>query len=406
MDLMGHGPHSVSNQSRWTVPQSCHELSTLHAAIRHRTNVVRTALDTTFRSTHASCTPNLGSTRFIHYFGQNITTPQKNRSTTMVRAASPALTESTESSTMEATRTETLWTELQRIQQKEMEALKRQRDALEEEKESMNTLTPDDSEIVTINVGGEVIMQTTRDTICLAAPGSRFAALFSGRWEDQVVKDAEGCIFLDHDPELIRLIVNYLRIKRIDDPCQPKVDPPTAPEAKRQEWCCLLEHYGLTSFFTKPFSSLDVAKITVVQPHGSFVSTERVGDSLQLAYNGSNTRYFVACTPCLVPGTQSSWKITINNNPGWLFLGLIGKTSGLQNSFSDPTSFGWMHSNQVYVAGVAKGGIGGWTTFTQGECLHFCLDGAKLTMFSVTKKKRFVMDNVPAGDQFIHLNLS
>jgi hypothetical protein len=268
----------------------------------------------------------------------------------------------------------------------------------------MNTLSPDDSEIVTINVGGEVILQTTRNTICLAAPGSRFAGLFSGRWEDHVVKDAQGRIFLDHDPELIRLIVNYLRIKRIDDPSKPKVDPLTAPEAKRQEWFCLLEHYGLTPFFTKSCSSLDVAKITVVQPRGSLVWTQRVGDSLQLAHRGSDEYCFVACTPCLVPGTQSSWKVTINNNPGWLFLGLIGKTNAKESSFSDPTSFGWTYSSSVYIAGANKGGIGSWTGFTEGECLHFCLDGATLTMFSVTKNQRFVIDNVPAGDKFIHFN--
>jgi hypothetical protein len=255
-----------------------------------------------------------------------------------------------------------------------------------------------------------VILQTTRDTICLAAPGSRFAALFSGRWEDQVVKDPQGRIFLDHDPELIRLIVNYLRIKRIDDPCKPKVNPPTAPEAKRQEWFCLLEHYGLTPFFTKSFSSpftpLDISKVGV-QLHRSLLSTHRVGDSLQLTYeSSSNAYYFVACTPCLVPGTQSSWKITINKleNNRWIFLGLIGKASGLQNSFFDPTCFGWASFNHVYIAGANQGAIGGWTGFTEGECLHFCLEGAKLTMFSVTKNQRFVIDNVPAGDQFIHLN--
>jgi hypothetical protein len=73
-----------------------------------------------------------------------------------------------------------------------MEALKRQRDALEKEREFMKTLAPYDSEIITINAGGEFILQTTRDAVCLAAPGSRFAALFSGRWEDHVVKDAQG----------------------------------------------------------------------------------------------------------------------------------------------------------------------------------------------------------------------
>jgi hypothetical protein len=118
----------------------------------------------------------------------------------------------------------------------------------------------------------------------------------------------------------MRLIVNYLSIQRIDDPSNPKVDPLTAPEAKRQEWFCLLEHYGLTSFFTKsfspfsPFSPLDVAKTSVEQPHGSLVSTQRVGDSLQLSHEGSsNAHHFVGCTPCMVPGMQPSWKVRNKN---------------------------------------------------------------------------------------------
>jgi hypothetical protein len=123
--------------------------------------------------------------------------------------------------------------------------------------------------------------------------------------------------------------------------------------------------------------------MTVVQSHDSPVSTQRVGDSLQLTHEGSsNAHHFVACTPCLVPGTQSSWKVTINKlrNNHWLFLGLIG------------------------LAGNNSSGTGGWTHFTEGECLHFCLDGAKLTMFRVIKNERFVIDNIPAGDKFIWFN--
>jgi hypothetical protein len=105
--------------------------------------------------------------------------------------------------------------------------------------------------------------------------------------------------------------------------------------------------------------------MTVVQSHDSPVSTQRVGDSLQLTHEGS-----------------SSWKVTINKlrNNHWLFLGLIG------------------------LAGNNSSGTGGWTHFTEGECLHFCLDGAKLTMFRVIKNERFVIDNIPAGDKFIWFN--
>jgi hypothetical protein len=330
----------------------------------------------------------------------------------MVRTASPALTESTESSTMEAaptTRTENLWAELQQIQQQEMDALKQQRDALEQEKEAMNTMAPDGGEIVTINAGGECIIQTTRDTICLAAPGTRFACLFSGRWENHVVKDAQGRIFLDHDPELIRLVVNYLRTKRLADPNDPPLDPPIAPKGKRREWFYLLKHYGLTALFTK-YSLLDVAKITVVQPHGSLVSTQQVGDSLHLTVESRENSYFVACTPCLVPSTPSSWKVTINQRPSYneVFLGWIGKTSAPQYSHNDPTSFGWTWK-QVYFAGSCyyrAGNNESWTGFTEGECLHFCFDGTKLTMFSVIKNQYFVIDNIPAGGKFIHFNFS
>jgi BTB/POZ domain len=324
----------------------------------------------------------------------------------MVRTASPALTESTEATDVETTaRTESLWAKLRQIQQAEMEALKRQRAELEQEKASMNTLAPDASDIVTINVGGQVILQVHRDTLCLAAPGSRFAALFSGRWEDHCVKDAQGSIFLDHDPELIRMIVNYMRIKRVEDPVDVPVDPPTPPDEKHQEWACLLKYYGLTAFFTKPFSSLDVSKLTVIQPQGSSVSTQRVGKGLQLSY-GCQGHYFVACTPCLVPGTMSSWKVTISklSSGGWILLGLIGKINAANSSYADSTSFGWAGSSQVYVAGSHKPGASGWTDFTEGECLLFGLANNKLTMFSVTKAQHFVIDGVPDGENFIHFN--
>jgi hypothetical protein len=330
----------------------------------------------------------------------------------MVRTASPALTESTEATVVETRtthRTETLWTELQEIQQNEMETLQRQRAELELEKASMNTLAPDASDIVTINVGGELILQATRDTLCLAAPGSRFAALFSGRWEDHCVKDLQGRIFLDHDPELVRMMVNYMRIKRVEDPTAP-LDPPTAPETKGPEWFCLLDHYGLTELFTKPsspYSPLDVSKLTVIQPGGSNVSTQRVGKGLQLSYSASSNDYcFVACTPSIVPGTQSSWKVTINKlpNSNCTCLGVIGSANVTFTSFADSTSYGWGGNTQVYVAGSNRSSAGGWTKFTEGECLLFGFANNKLTMYSVTKSKHFVIDEVPDGEKFIHFN--
>jgi hypothetical protein len=255
-------------------------------------------------------------------------------------------------------------------------------------------------------LGGELILRVHRDTLCLAA-GSGFAALFSGRWDDHCVRDELGHIFLDHNPDLIRIIVNHLRIKRIEDPFEP-VDPPHVPDEHQQEWFCLLKYYGLTSFFTKLFTPLDVYNIMVVQPRGSRVVSQYDGQGLKLCYDiPPNEHQFVACSPCLVPGTQSSWKVTINkiSSSGWFFSGLIGHTSADRKSFNDPTSFGWANSGQGYVAGTYRHPMnGGWTGFTEGECLHFCLKETKLTMFSVTKAKRFVIDQVSAGEKYIHFN--
>jgi hypothetical protein len=86
-------------------------------------------------------------------------------------------------------------------------------------------------------------------------------------------------------------------------------------------------------------------------------------------------------------------------------LGLIGNAVADETSYADPTSFGRAIGGQVYVAGTGRPSSGGWTGFTKGECLHFCLVENKLTMFSVTKAMYFVIGVVPAaGVMFIHFN--
>jgi hypothetical protein len=57
-----------------------------------------------------------------------------------------------------------------------MDQLKRQRALLEQEKEAMNSLPPNVSDIVSFNLGGEIFVQAHRDTL-LFPVGSRFAAL-------------------------------------------------------------------------------------------------------------------------------------------------------------------------------------------------------------------------------------
>jgi hypothetical protein len=72
-----------------------------------------------------------------------------------------------------------------------------------QEMEALNT-------VIKLNVGGRQYC-TTRSTLT-GFPGTMFEALLSGR--HAVVRDSEGAIFLDRDPEIFESILTYLRDPR------------------------------------------------------------------------------------------------------------------------------------------------------------------------------------------------
>ena len=109
-----------------------------------------------------------------------------------------------------------------------------------------NTNVPEHDSIVTINAGG-TIFQALRSTLCLP-PGDDVA--FKKLFEENLESDT--VFFLDHDPELIAIVLNFLRAKKIEDPFDPIVEPPVVPDAKRSDFRRLLNYYGLTAFFFYP----------------------------------------------------------------------------------------------------------------------------------------------------------
>eukprot|EP00123_Amoebidium_parasiticum_P006979 comp17793_c1_seq1/m.17856 comp17793_c1_seq1/g.17856 ORF comp17793_c1_seq1/g.17856 comp17793_c1_seq1/m.17856 type:complete len:516 (-) comp17793_c1_seq1:120-1667(-) len=68
-----------------------------------------------------------------------------------------------------------------------------------------NSFSPED--IVTLNVGGR-IFQTTQKTLC-KIKGSMLAAWFSGR--HTLVRDGNGHVFIDRDPNMFEIVLGYLR---------------------------------------------------------------------------------------------------------------------------------------------------------------------------------------------------
>ncbi|KAK0409741.1 hypothetical protein QR680_004727 [Steinernema hermaphroditum] len=70
----------------------------------------------------------------------------------------------------------------------------------------------DQQKIVNLNVGGQRF-STSKQTLT-SVPDTFFTSLLSGRIP--LVKDETGAIFVDRDPLLFRLILNYLRTKQVD----------------------------------------------------------------------------------------------------------------------------------------------------------------------------------------------
>lgn len=67
------------------------------------------------------------------------------------------------------------------------------------------------SEIVTLNVGGQRF-DTTRHTL-LSINDTFFSVLLSGRLPSS--KDQTGALFIDRDPALFAIILNYLRTNQL-----------------------------------------------------------------------------------------------------------------------------------------------------------------------------------------------
>lgn len=84
--------------------------------------------------------------------------------------------------------------------QKQLQDLKKERQTWDEEKLSIEKRIASASPIINLNVGGEK-MSTSRATLTLIE-GTLLATMFSGKWEDKLMKDADSYIFLDYDPNV------------------------------------------------------------------------------------------------------------------------------------------------------------------------------------------------------------
>ena len=114
--------------------------------------------------------------------------------------------------------------------------------ALKVEKESMMKIEVEDDDVISLNIGG-TIMAAARSTLC-QVEGSLLASMFSGRWEDRLKKDKHGNVFLDFNPDCFKLILNYLRAKKLEKP-NSSARKPTPPKEEESNYWNLIDYLGL-----------------------------------------------------------------------------------------------------------------------------------------------------------------
>lgn len=99
-------------------------------------------------------------------------------------------------------------------------------------------------EIINLNVGGTKI-STTRQTLTLV-PDTFFSALISGRIPS--MKDDSGATFIDRDPSMFKIILNYLRTKQL-----PAIENSLLDSLKHEA-----EFYGITPLVRRLEICLDL----------------------------------------------------------------------------------------------------------------------------------------------------
>jgi hypothetical protein len=110
-----------------------------------------------------------------------------------------------------------------------------------------------------LNVGGQRVV-ARRETLC-QFPTTRLAALFSGRWENRLLRDKKGRVFLDVNPACFKKIVDFHNLYKIADPDDPPSLPEVAPEDKAT-FDRLCDFFGLTEALAPPVPELDSAIVS------------------------------------------------------------------------------------------------------------------------------------------------
>jgi hypothetical protein len=126
------------------------------------------------------------------------------------------------------------------LQKRHQDILKRQ-NALKED-HGGSDVSP--SDVIQLNVGGTEMI-ARRGTLT-AIKGSRLEVLFSGRWENKLLRDEDGRVFMDLDPVVFKSLLDLLFIVKMN------------PSAKIAHESDMLSFY--MTYFVEPVSNQSKSK--------------------------------------------------------------------------------------------------------------------------------------------------
>mmetsp|Transcript_26634 Transcript_26634/g.61290 ORF Transcript_26634/g.61290 Transcript_26634/m.61290 type:complete len:259 (-) Transcript_26634:374-1150(-) len=217
-------------------------------------------------------------------------------------------------------------------------------------------------DILELNVGGESFM-VRRSTMLLAPEDSHLHAMFSGRWDDSLLRDAQGKIFLDITPCVFGAVLSYLRATQLGQPSRNRRILRIQPQYE-EELRAVCDYFNIFGSHLYPIFMKPVCGGIDVQDN--VITHARKIDGFSPVISLENI------------GVGSYWKVKIISLKFFLFAGIIATDDLEGESYTMPSSFGWASKGFVYSDGQMRGSVGGWNrSWKAGDEAIFKLEQKK-----------------------------
>jgi len=233
--------------------------------------------------------------------------------------------------------------------------------------------------------------------------------MFSGRWDKSFDLDDDGRIFLDFDPDCFAEVLHQLRLLQLTGQSEVSWHKVLPPERREVYFRAMLDFLGLAKL------PAFAANFSFFHPSIARGANEALGISKGGAVMSPSEGHKWSIGETVMEAGTYMWGFKIHQlrNNNWIFLGVIASTRPVDDSFCDPTSYGWAckgsdSQQNAFVRGVASPGYGGWSGFQEGDdvTMQLNVDSGVLRMKVVRLQQTvFHFTGLHQAPWRIHVNL-